>query len=186
MRVLVSRSTSCAVAALGYRPKSACLVCLSRHADTVYADTVRQLFCSTPGLQQQLSMSHERRGKRKASALNQALNSALRAASAAQNADRTQRGSYSVCVCEAAVCMHESHSSTTAVSAFTVMLRPDLCVQESDSITSAMQKRLDHTERRLNQIISFFSHMAQNPTVLAHMVTTAQQQSQYIQVRPDQ
>lgn len=52
---------------------------------------------------------------------------------------------------------------------------------ESDQNHLELRKRLDNTEARLSQMIAFFSQLAQNPTVLAQMVSTAQQQSAYLE-----
>lgn len=43
-----------------------------------------------------------------------------------------------------------------------------------------MKKRLDHTEKRLSEVIAFFSRVASNPAVLAQMVTAAQQSQAYL------
>ena len=43
-----------------------------------------------------------------------------------------------------------------------------------------MKKRLEHTEKRLSEVIAFFSRVASNPAVLAQMVTAAQQSQAYL------
>ena len=43
-----------------------------------------------------------------------------------------------------------------------------------------MKKRLEHTEKRLSEVIAFFSRVASNPSVLAQMVTAAQQSQAYL------
>lgn len=46
---------------------------------------------------------------------------------------------------------------------------------------SGMKQRLERTERRLSQLIAFFSNVATNPTVLAQMVSTAQANQAFLQ-----
>ena len=46
---------------------------------------------------------------------------------------------------------------------------------------SGLKQRLERTERRLSQLIAFFSNVATNPTVLAQMVSTAQANQAYLQ-----
>jgi hypothetical protein len=51
---------------------------------------------------------------------------------------------------------------------------------DSDKNMSGLKHRLEHTERRLSQLITFFSNVASNPSVLAQMVTTAQASQSFI------
>jgi hypothetical protein len=53
-------------------------------------------------------------------------------------------------------------------------------VQKSDINLSTVKKRLEHTEKRLSEVIAFFSRVASNPAVLAQMVTAAQQSQAYL------
>lgn len=54
------------------------------------------------------------------------------------------------------------------------------CMQESESTLKSVTHRLELTEKRLSELISFFSRVASNPTVLAQMVTAAQQNQAYL------
>lgn len=53
-------------------------------------------------------------------------------------------------------------------------------LQESESTLKSVTHRLEHTEKRLSELISFFSRVASNPTVLAQMITAAQQNQAYL------
>jgi hypothetical protein len=53
-------------------------------------------------------------------------------------------------------------------------------MQDADQTMLTMKQRLEQTERRLSQLIAFFSNVANNPTVLAQMVSTAQQSQAYL------
>lgn len=53
-------------------------------------------------------------------------------------------------------------------------------MQESESTLKSVTHRLELTEKRLSELISFFSRVASNPTVLAQMVTAAQQNQAYL------
>jgi hypothetical protein len=45
---------------------------------------------------------------------------------------------------------------------------------------TGIKKRLEHTEKRLSELIAFFSRVASNPSVLAQMVSAAQQSQAYL------
>lgn len=53
-------------------------------------------------------------------------------------------------------------------------------MQESESTLKSVTQRLELTEKRLSELISFFSRVASNPAVLAQMITTAQQNQAYL------
>lgn len=53
-------------------------------------------------------------------------------------------------------------------------------VQESESTLKSVTQRLELTEKRLSELISFFSRVASNPAVLAQMITAAQQNQAYL------
>jgi hypothetical protein len=53
-------------------------------------------------------------------------------------------------------------------------------MQDADQTMVAMKQRLERTERRLSQLITFFSNVASNPAVLTQMVSTAQQSKAYL------